>query len=83
MAKDPKRYVERAERGLFDAMDRMSQIDRMGDPLANLNKIMNWDIFVPVLDRMPKAEPKGAGGRPAFHSMFMFRILVLNSRRGQ
>ena len=44
MAKDPKRYIERAERGLFDAMDRMSQIDRMGDPLANLNRIMNWDI---------------------------------------
>jgi IS5 family transposase len=82
MEKDPKRYIERAERGLFDAMDRMSQIDRMGDPLANLNRIMNWDIFVPVLDCMPKAEPKGPGGRPAFHPMFMFKVLVLQSLYG-
>jgi hypothetical protein len=39
-------------------MDRMSQIDRMGDPLANLNQIMNWEIFVPVLDRIPRTEAK-------------------------
>jgi len=82
MAKDPKRYIEKAERGLFDAMDRMSQIDRMGDPLANLNRIMNWDVFVPVLDEIPKAEPKGPGGRPAFHPMFMFKVLVLQSLYG-
>ena len=82
MAKDPKKYIERAERGLFDAMDRMSQIDRMGDPLANLNRIMNWDIFVPVLDRIPKTEAKGPGGRPAFHPMFMFKVLVLQSLYG-
>jgi IS5 family transposase len=82
MAKDSKRYIERAERSLFDALDRMSQIDRMGDPLANLNQIMNWDIFVPVLDRIPKVEPKGPGGRPAFHPMFMFKVLVLQSLYG-
>lgn len=82
MAKDPKRYVKTAERGLFDAMDRMSQIDRMGDPLANLNRIMNWEIFVPVLDRIPRTEAKAPGGRPAFHPMFMFKILVLQSLYG-
>ena len=82
MAKDSKRYIERAERGLFDAMDRISQIDRMGDPLANLNRIMNWDIFVPVLDRIPKAEAKCPGGRPASHPMFMFKVLVLQSLYG-
>lgn len=63
-------------------MDRMAQIDAMGDPLANLNRIMNWEIFVPVLDRIPRKEPKGPGGRPPFHPMFMFRILVLQSLYG-
>jgi IS5 family transposase len=82
MAKNPRRYVKRAERGLFDAMDRLAQIDAMGDPLANLNKIMNWEIFVPVLDRMPREEPKAPGGRPPFHPMFMFKILVLQSLYG-
>jgi hypothetical protein len=58
MARDPKRYVKTAERGLFDTMDRMSRIDRMGDPLANLNRIMNWEIFVPVLDRISRTDTK-------------------------
>jgi transposase, IS5 family len=82
MMKTPRRYVKRAERGLFDAMDRLAQIDAMGDPLANLHKIMDWEIFVPVLERIPREEPKAPGGRPPFHPMFMFKILVLQSLYG-
>lgn len=74
-----KRYVKPADPGLFDSMDRLSRIDSMVDPLANLNAVMNWEIFQPVLDRIPEVEPKGPGGRPPFHPLFMFRILVLQS----
>jgi transposase, IS5 family len=80
--KNPKRYIERSERGLFDAMDRLSQIDSMGDPLANLKAIMDWHIFQPVLDRIPRNEAKGPGGRPGFVPMFMFKILILQSLYG-
>jgi transposase, IS5 family len=75
----PKRYVGPSERGLFDAMDRLSQIDSMGDPLGNLMAMMDWEIFRPVLDRIPVAERKGPGGRPGFEPMFMFKILVLQN----
>lgn len=54
----------------------------MGDPLANLNAVMNWEIFQPVLDGIPGDEPKGAGGRPPFHPMFISRILVIQSLYG-
>lgn len=77
-----KRYIEGAQPGLFDSMERLAQIDKMGDPLANLNAIMDWEIFQPVLDRLPKAEPKAPGGRPPFRPIFMFRILVLQSLYG-
>jgi transposase, IS5 family len=80
--KAPKRYIEASERGLFDAMDRLSQIDSMGDPLANLNVIMDWHIFQPVLDRLPRDEAKGPGGRPGFYPMFMFKVLILQSLYG-
>jgi IS5 family transposase len=82
MAKDLPKYIQKAERGLFDTMERMAQIDQMKDPLANLNAVMNWDIFDPVLDSIPKEEPKGPGGRPAFQPRFMFKILVLQSLYG-
>ncbi len=80
--KSKKRYVRSADAGLFDRFDRLSQIDKMGDPLANLGAVMNWEIFQPVLDMIPEDEPKGAGGRPPFHPMFMFKILVIQSLYG-
>ena len=43
---------------------------------------MEWEIFMPVLARIPAAEAKGPGGRPAFHPMFMFKVLVLQSLYG-
>jgi IS5 family transposase len=54
----------------------------MGDPLAALNAVMDWTIFVPVLARLPRAEPKAPGGRPAYAPLMMFKILVLQSLYG-
>jgi transposase, IS5 family len=54
----------------------------MGDVLNQIKSIMDWEIFMPVLERIPIAEAKGPGGRPGFHPMFMFKILVLQSLFG-
>jgi IS5 family transposase len=40
---------------------------------------MDWNLFLPVLESLPRPEPKGEGGRPAFAPLFMFKILVLQS----
>ena len=77
-----KRYIKSSERGLFDSLDRLAQLDSMGDPLANLNAIMDWSLFQPVLDLIPQTEAKGHGGRPAFAPQFMFKVLVLQSVYG-
>ena len=77
-----KTYLKPAENGLFDSLDRLSKIDGMGDPLLNLNQLIDWEIFSPVLAQLPQLEPKGPGGRPGFHPHFMFKILVLQSVYG-
>ena len=74
-----KRYVARAEASLFDSQDRLEQLGKMGDPLAALAAVMDWGIFTPVLERIPCAEPRGLGGRPAYAPAMMFKILVLQS----
>jgi IS5 family transposase len=74
-----KRYIPRADRGLFDKADRLAEVQSMGDTLTRLKLVMDWEIFQPVLDRIPANEPKGPGGRPPFDPLFMFRILVLQS----
>ena len=54
----------------------------MGDPLAALSAVMNWTIFMPVLGRIPRAEPKVPGGRPACAPLLMFKILAFQSFYG-
>ena len=56
----------------------------MGDPLAALNAVMDWTIFDPVLARLPRAETKAPGGRPAYPpaTHLVFKILVLQSLYG-
>jgi IS5 family transposase len=80
--KTPMAYIQPAALGLFDAQNRREQIQKMGDPLAALDAVMDWTIFVPVLKRIPRAEPKAPGGRPAYEPLRMFKILVLQSLYG-
>ena len=77
-----KSYIKQAEIGLFDKSARLQQVQSMGNTLKQISLIMDWEIFLPVLDRIPAAVPKGPGGRPPFHPMFMFKILVLQSLYG-
>ena len=48
----------------------------MGDPPASLDEVGDWTLFEPVFARIPKAEPKGLGGRPAFSPRMMFKAIV-------
>ena len=51
-----KAYVAPVALGLFDAQDRLAQLRAMGDPLTALEAVMDWAIFVPVLERIPRAQ---------------------------
>ena len=77
-----KKYINRADIEFFDKSTRLHQVQSMGDVLNQINSIMNWEIFIPVLERIPMAEAKGPGGGPGFHPMFMFKVLVLQSLFG-
>src|ERR1035437_703026 len=80
--KAANQYVQPVAPGLFDMPRRLAQLQQMGDPLAALNAVMDWTIFVPVLARIPRAEPKAPGGRPAYLPLTLFKILVLQSLYG-
>ena len=70
-------YLETKQPGLFDAQDRLEELHAMGDPLQRLDRIIDWDVFRPVLATIPKEDPKGPGGRPAFDPLLMFKVLVI------
>jgi transposase, IS5 family len=71
------KYIKPNERGLFDKAMRLEELHEMGDPLARLDEVIDWRLFDPVLERIPRAEPKAPGGRPPFAPALMFKALVI------
>ena len=73
------KYLQPNESGLFDKAMRLEELHAMGDPLAKLDAVIDWMLFAAVFERLPKAEPKGLGGRPAFAPAMMFKALVIQN----
>src|SRR5450432_3219826 len=65
------------EVGLFDVEERMERLSEGKDPLVRLKGMIEWDQFRPVLEGALRKEGKGAGGRPPFDYLLMFKILIL------
>jgi len=70
-------YIQSNHAGLFDTQDRLEELCAMGDPLQRLDSVIQWEAFAPVLALIPKAEPKGPGGRPGFDPLMMFKVVVI------
>ena len=65
------------ERGFFDEDFKLEKISKLGDQLEKLNMAVDWEQFRAILDESLEKEAKGAGGRPSFDRILMFKILVL------
>ncbi len=62
---------------LFDKPKRLAKISKLGDTLEQLNGIVNWLIFLPILKQAIPLEARTKGGRPPFDTLLMFKILVI------
>lgn len=63
--------------GMFDESDRLAKISKLGDSLETLQNVIDWNMFRPLLNEAMKKSHRGAGGRPPFDYLLMFKILVL------
>lgn len=61
----------------FDESKRQDKISKLGDPLEQLNHIVNWKIFIPVLNEAIPRQKTLKGGRPPYDNLLMFKILVI------
>ena len=39
------KYIEPNESGLFDIAMRLEELQKMGDPLARLDEVIDWSLF--------------------------------------
>ncbi len=61
----------------FAEEDRLAKLSKLGDQLEKLNCVMDWKTFEPSLKGVFAKETKGAGGRPPYDYVMMFKILIL------
>lgn len=47
-----------------------------------VGKLVRWELFAPLIESAITREAKGPGGRPRFHPMLMFKVLVLQRLHG-
>ncbi len=66
--------------GLYDETDALKRLSALGDKLEWLNSVMDWNIFVPLLEKAkPDKSQGGKGGRPPYPLLLMFKIIILQS----
>ena len=55
-----------------------SRLDKLGDPFARLDEIMNWSPFVAIIDKIrPDKTQTGKGGRPPIKSSILLKGLLI------
>ena len=65
--------------GLFDWKERYTRIDKNGDPLVELNRVIPWEDFRPILSNVfNKVRKSNAGAKP-YDVVLMFKVLILQS----
>lgn len=70
------------QRRFFDENDRLKELSQIGDPLENLNKVIDWESFRHNTNMIFKIEAKGPGGRPPYDYVLMFKVLILQRLYG-
>ena len=63
----------------FTISDKYAALSKMGDPLERLEKVIPWENFRPLLNKVFSKERKSEAGRPPFDYMVMLKVLVLQS----
>ena len=63
--------------GFFDLDETCIKLDGLGDPLAKIADVVDWEDFRPALDRALTKPRKSAAGRKEFDRVLMFKVLVL------
>jgi len=63
--------------GLFDEQNRLEKLSKLGDSLEQLEKIVDFKIFEPLLNEVIPRIDNGKGGRPPYPNLLMFKILLV------
>ena len=68
-----------AQPSFFDFTERQKKLLKTRNFLEQVNRIVAWEAFRPVLDAALKRSTCEKGGRPPYDAVLMFKVLVLQA----
>ncbi len=72
-----QRYKNFGQQGLFGEHFRLQKLSEQGDPLERLNKVIDWDIFTAILQKIDNDDKKNNAGAKPYQPLLMFKIMIL------
>jgi len=63
----------------FDWQNRFEKLDKNGEPLVKLNKVIQWESFREALENVRVREKKNNAGAKPYDVVLMFKVLTLKS----
>jgi IS5 family transposase len=66
-----------SDRERYNLMNRYAKLSEFGDPLERLNVVMDWKVFLPLINKAFRRQRKSQAGRKPYNRLMMFKILVL------
>ena len=63
----------------FGIKDHFERLSSCGDPLEELSRLIDFEIFRPLLEEALNYGDGRMGGRPAYDPVMMFKVLILAS----
>lgn len=61
----------------FDLDNRYEQLNKLRDPLLELNRVIDWELFRAPLSKLMEKPRKSAAGRKPIDRVLLFKMLVL------
>ena len=65
--------------GLFDVEDRLQRLSDLGDQLEGFDRVVDFEVFRPELEKALAYSDRAKGGRPPFDPVMMFKVLVIQT----
>jgi IS5 family transposase len=62
--------------GFFDFEDRLSKIDKQGDPPTQINEAVDWGIFRPTLEKARDKNRQSNVGPKGYDVILLFEIPI-------
>ncbi len=70
-------HKSKGTNGWFSEEHRLNKLSKQGDPLERLDKVIDWEYFRPIVEKVANKDKMVNSGPKPYDPLLMFKILIL------